>query len=292
MTVVGICEIISQLCAASIGDSGWTSRIKLHQIYIAIMTLAVFVSTFLPQNVYVLMGCAGMMGFGAGAWQANILPVTADCLGIVKLRSAYGLCLFFSGIVGQLLGAPFIGFILDCYTQTEPVATSAALANITVSSNNQFEILEYNKNLISGYKLAFSAMGIILILAILVLQLEPYAKKRVDKNEKIKREAFNFEVTKSLQVDLNTLLMEFPRLEKERTDHHRKNSMMSTSIDGSFLLGNSYHQHLSPTNHQPNSNMVASDLSIFGIESKFNLNVMDSAPDNGRRKSSIFNHFA
>lgn len=66
------------------------------------MLIGTILSVVLPQEKTILMIYSAIFGLGAGAWQANILPVTADALGVLKLRSAYGLCLFCSGVFGQL----------------------------------------------------------------------------------------------------------------------------------------------------------------------------------------------
>ena len=229
MSIVGLCEIISQLSAASIGDRGWTSRLRLHQIYISIIVFGVVLSVILPQTPNMLMACAAILGLGAGAWQANILTVTADTLGVVKLRSAYGLCLFFSGVCGQLLGAPFIGFILDQYQGQET----------------------------AGYQTAFSLMAVILILAILVLQLDPWAKKKVLQKEMADK--VQFEVTQSIAVDIKTLLDEFANVRYRNSILPPVNENTSTSNNETQnnLLNSMFSNNMEDSGHEKNLKYVS-----------------------------------
>lgn len=108
LSFMGLSEVAAQLTSGYFADKGFLRRIHLHKIYIALMAIASACSlacnSFLTMTIYcIVFGC------GSGSWQGNILPVTVDTLGVRKLRSAYGFCLFFSGLCGQLLGPPVAG---------------------------------------------------------------------------------------------------------------------------------------------------------------------------------------
>lgn len=309
MTIVGICEIISQLIAASVGDKQIFTRIQLHQIYITIMTLATFASVILPQNLYVLMFSASLLGLGAGAWQANILPVTADTLGVIKLRSAYGLCLFFSGVCGQLVGAPFIGLILDIYAgNSQKLASENILKSDLVAKNltglvdsvdsidaKSLRHLDQSRlDTITGYKISFAIMGIILIVAILILQLEPAARKYVEQQEakKILKEKLSFQVTDSIAIDLNTLLAEFPRTK------HYKSSDVTHSFDSKrgsinllsphFALSRQMSKDTDKVFNSPPGPVdgLASNYSIYNLDSRLSLAMIDELASVRNRKGS------
>ena len=66
MMIVGLCEILSQLSSATIGDKKWLPRIRLHQIYISVMMVGTVLSIVLPQQQYMLMFYSAIFGLGAG----------------------------------------------------------------------------------------------------------------------------------------------------------------------------------------------------------------------------------
>lgn len=112
ISCIGITEVISQLSSGFMADKIALRKITLHKIYITIMAVATIISLFVNSYLGMTIYCV-LFGIGSGAWQGNILPVTVDTLGITNLRSAYGLCLLFSGCCGQLLGPPVAGAIFD-----------------------------------------------------------------------------------------------------------------------------------------------------------------------------------
>ena len=170
-------------------------------------------SIVLPQQQYMLMFYSAIFGLGAGAWQANILPVTADALGILKLRSAYGLCLFCSGVFGQLPGAPFIGIILD-----------SLICNPTCNAGVIESVSEGCWSKTDAYRLAYGIMAAIFCLAISVLFLNNWAEKYEGKKNEDETETIPFEITGSIQVDINTLLCEFPREPRNQSSPSRRES--------------------------------------------------------------------
>lgn len=108
LSVIGITEATAQLSSGFFADKNYIRRIHLHKMYIAVMALATLFSLFAKSYLGMAIYCVAF-GIGSGSWQGNILPVTVDTLGIKNLRSAYGFCLFFSGVVGQMLGPPVAG---------------------------------------------------------------------------------------------------------------------------------------------------------------------------------------
>nr|XP_009860312.1 monocarboxylate transporter 5-like [Ciona intestinalis] len=125
LSFVGLSEVVAQLSSGAFADRQYIKRIHLHKIYIGVMAIATACSllcnSFLTMAIYcVLFGC------GSGSWQGNILPLTVDTLGVRTLRSAYGFCLFFSGVCGQLIGPPIAGMMFDAtqsYTYSFILAT-------------------------------------------------------------------------------------------------------------------------------------------------------------------------
>uniref|UniRef100_H2Z7W9 Major facilitator superfamily (MFS) profile domain-containing protein n=1 Tax=Ciona savignyi TaxID=51511 RepID=H2Z7W9_CIOSA len=126
LSFIGLSEVVAQLSSGAFADKQYIKRIHLHKIYIAVMAIATFTSllcnSFVTMSIYcVIFGC------GSGSWQGNILPLTVDTLGVRTLRSAYGFCLFFSGVCGQLIGPPIAGMMFDAtqsYTYSFILAAS------------------------------------------------------------------------------------------------------------------------------------------------------------------------
>nr|CAB3266118.1 monocarboxylate transporter 5-like [Phallusia mammillata] len=134
LSLIGLSEVIAQLTSGYFADKGYLRRIHLHKIYITVMGIAsafsLLANSFLTMAIYcIVFGC------GSGSWQGNILPVTVDTLGVRQLRSAYGFCLFFSGVCGQLIGPPVAGALFDAtqsYTYSFIVATCCFFAAMLV----------------------------------------------------------------------------------------------------------------------------------------------------------------
>ena len=108
LSLIGLAEIVAQLSSGAFADRGYLRRINLHKIYIFVMAVATGCSLLCNSYPTMAIYCI-IFGCGSGSWQGNILPVTVDTLGVRKLRSAYGFCLFFSGVCGQLIGPPVAG---------------------------------------------------------------------------------------------------------------------------------------------------------------------------------------
>lgn len=125
LSCVGLSEIVAQLSSGAFADRGYIKRIHLHKIYQLIMCLATIYSLFCTTFPSLIVYCV-LFGCGSGSWQGNILPITIDTLGLTQLRSAYGFCLFFSGVCGQLIGPPIAGALYDA---TQSYASSFILAS-------------------------------------------------------------------------------------------------------------------------------------------------------------------
>ncbi|CAK8690012.1 unnamed protein product [Clavelina lepadiformis] len=132
LSLIGLSEVIAQLSSGALADKGYIRRIHLHKIYITVMAIATACGLFANSFETMMIYCVAF-GCGSGSWQGNILPVTVDTLGIRQLRSAYGFCLFFSGLCGQLIGPPVAGALYDA-TKSYTSSFVLALVCFIVSS--------------------------------------------------------------------------------------------------------------------------------------------------------------
>ncbi|XP_061420429.1 monocarboxylate transporter 13-like isoform X2 [Lethenteron reissneri] len=143
LSVIGGVETASRVAAGWLSDFKLVSRFDFYTICVALCALTLFTGP-LCRTLPTLLVYAVCFGLFVGSCRSLVMPVAADCVGVARMPSAYGVTLMFQS-VGILLGPPAAGWLHD---------------------------------ITGNYDMSFYMAGAGLALCVLILLLDPIARRR------------------------------------------------------------------------------------------------------------------
>uniref|UniRef100_UPI00358EBD60 monocarboxylate transporter 5 isoform X4 n=1 Tax=Myxine glutinosa TaxID=7769 RepID=UPI00358EBD60 len=111
----GITETVAQLMSGWLADQNYTRRTHYLKVYLLLCGVLTLISPLATTFLWLLVYAICFAVF-CGGYLPLLLPVMVDMLGVHKVRSVYGLSMFFVGF-GCLTGPPAAAWLYDV-TQT------------------------------------------------------------------------------------------------------------------------------------------------------------------------------
>ncbi|XP_032810170.1 monocarboxylate transporter 5-like isoform X1 [Petromyzon marinus] len=111
ISMAGITETLTQLASGWVADRNYVPKIRYLTVYLLLCGITTLLSP-LATTFTSLMAYAIVFAIFCGGYMALLLPVLVDLLGVQRVRSAFGLSMFFVGF-GCLMGPPTAGWLYD-----------------------------------------------------------------------------------------------------------------------------------------------------------------------------------
>ncbi|XP_078717101.1 monocarboxylate transporter 5-like [Lampetra fluviatilis] len=111
ISMAGITETLTQLASGWVADRNYVPKIRYLTVYLLLCGITTLLSP-LATTFTSLMAYAIAFAIFCGGYMALLLPVLVDLLGVQRVRSAFGLSMFFVGF-GCLMGPPTAGWLYD-----------------------------------------------------------------------------------------------------------------------------------------------------------------------------------
>uniref|UniRef100_UPI00358E23A3 monocarboxylate transporter 5 isoform X2 n=1 Tax=Myxine glutinosa TaxID=7769 RepID=UPI00358E23A3 len=115
IALAGITETVAQLMSGWLADQNYTRRTHYLKVYLLLCGVLTLISPLATTFLWLLVYAICFAVF-CGGYLPLLLPVMVDMLGVHKVRSVYGLSMFFVGF-GCLTGPPAAAWLYDV-TQT------------------------------------------------------------------------------------------------------------------------------------------------------------------------------